>query len=120
MLLLIVNLLTILINNLWRCFGTLEMIEYPKWPRIHVINFSSGICCETRRKLSPVPDFFVNGISYPVLDFSGVSQGQDNSRSNEYETNSGIQNKTAKRSISMPQSVFPPPGWLTFTLFFEV
>ena len=40
--------------------------------------------------------FIENTISYLLLNFSHVSQGLGNNCSNEYEANSGIQNKTAK------------------------
>ena len=40
--------------------------------------------------------FIKNTISYLLLNFTHVSQGLDNSCSNEYHANSGIQNKTAK------------------------
>ena len=43
--------------------------------------------------------FIENTIFYLLLNFSHVSQGLDNSCSNEYEANSDIQNETTKRYI---------------------
>ena len=47
-----------------------------------------------------------NTISYLLLNFSSVSQGLDNSCSNEYEAYSGIQNITAKGLLMSEFSQF--------------
>ena len=75
------------------------MIEYVKWPHIHVINLSNGIV-KLEENFHLCLTFIENTISYLLLNFSCVSQELDNScSSNKFEANFGIQNKTAKRSI---------------------